>query len=139
MDLTEFISLQAIEFKLDALDVLRGPGVYLYCAGDEALYIGASRKVVAYLDAVCASRKVVGRVLARNHHIGKDLQSATSLLIFPCKDWQSAKALESKLIGDLKPRLNMRNGALYRARQVSEALGVSPHRIVNAYLSKNPA
>ena|SRR5579863_1636427 len=126
MDLTEFISLQAIEFKLDALDVLRGPGVYLYCAGDEALYIGASRKVI-------------GRVLARNHHIGKDLQSATSLLIFPCKDWQSAKALESKLIGDLKPRLNMRNGALYRARQVSEALGVSPHRIVNAYLSKNPA
>jgi hypothetical protein len=49
------MSGSAIEFKLDALETIQGPGVYMYCVGDEALYIGSSRKVI-------------GRALARNHH-----------------------------------------------------------------------
>ena len=56
LDIKKFSHLQAIEFKTDALDILRGPGVYMFCEGDRALYIGASRKVI-------------GRILARNHKL----------------------------------------------------------------------
>ena len=117
---------QAIEFKLDSLEVLRGPGVYMYCVEDKAIYIGASRKVV-------------GRILARNHHRSAELSAATSLIVFPCMTWKEATELESKLIADLRPELNMRNGKYYRAKQIAEQFGTTSQHIVNNYLTKHHA
>lgn len=116
---------KAIEFNLDSLTVLRGPGVYMYCKGDLALYIGASKKVA-------------GRILARNHHVTR-LNEATSLLIFPCKDWETAKALESEMIGELRPELNMRNGRYYKANKIADRFGTTSHHIVNQYLTRKDA
>ena len=126
LDIKKFSHLQAIEFKTDALDILRGPGVYMFCEGDRALYIGASRKVI-------------GRILARNHHRLKELGSATSLLIFPCKEWSETKTLESCLIAECQPILNMRNGATIRAQKVCAALGITPQTVINQYLTSKPA
>jgi hypothetical protein len=100
-------------------------GAYMYCVGDKALYIGASRKVV-------------GRILARNHHV-KGLEVATSLLVFPCKTWQEAKDLESCLCAECRPELNMRNGAIVRAQKVCAALGLSSQQVIHQYLRKTPA
>jgi glyoxylate carboligase len=112
---------KAIEFKIDALATLRGPGVYMYCEGDNALYIGASRKVL-------------GRILGRNHHIKSGLESATSLLIFPCASWADAKKLESCMIAECAPKINQRNGAMVRAQSLCNALGMTPQSVIQAYL-----
>ena len=111
---------KAIEFNLESLDTLRGPGVYMYCVGDEALYVGASRKVV-------------GRILARNHHVTR-LSEATSLLIFPCNDWNAAKALETKIITDMRPSLNHRNYKMLPGKELADKLGVTAQAAVHMYL-----
>jgi len=113
---------KAIEFKLDALETLRGPGVYMYVEGDKALYVGASKHVI-------------GRVFARNHHVKQALSSATSMLIFPCDSWPDAQKLEACMIADLDPVLNKRGGAMVRARKICQALGITPEAFVNLYLS----
>ena len=117
---------KAIDFNLEATAALRGPGVYAYLNGDKAVYVGSSKKVI-------------GRALGRNHHLLKELASATSLLVFPCKDWEEAKALESQMICDLRPALNMRNGKMYRAKDLSQALGTTTQHVVHQYLTRKDA
>ena len=126
MGLDTFRGKQAIEFKLEALSTLRGPGAYMYVVDDTAIYIGASRKVI-------------GRVLARNHDRREAFYGATSLLIFPCDSWAEAKELESCLIAECYPKLNMRNGAQKRAEKVCRALGVTPHHVITQYLTRPSA
>lgn len=120
LSLEQFGKLKAIEFNISGLADIRGPGVYMYCAGDEAVYVGASRKVV-------------GRILARNHHIADGLDAASSLLIFPCADWKTAQALETVMITTLRPRLNRRNYKTLRAREVANRLGITLDRAIKAY------
>ena len=126
MDIEKFSHLQAIEFKTDALDILRGPGVYVYCEGDLALYVGASKRVS-------------GRVLARNHHIGKGLEAATSLLIFPCENWKQARELEDEIIAELRPRLNMRSLTNAPAKRAARLLGNTTQATQRMYLTSKPA
>ena len=116
----------ALEFDLKATETLRGPGVYAYLTGDTAIYVGCSKKVV-------------GRALARNHHLLKELAEATSLMIFPCKDLPSAKELEMQMISDLQPKLNMRRDRLWRARKVCGVLGSTAQSVLHQYLPKKPA
>ena len=126
MTLEDFKGMHAIEFPLDALAILHSPGVYMYCAGDRALYVGASKRIS-------------GRILARNHHRKSELKSATSLLIFPCQSWQEANALESCLCAECRPQLNMRNGAMVRAKRVCESLGMTAQSVIHQYLIKPTA
>jgi hypothetical protein len=112
---------QAIEFKIDALGVLRGPGVYLFVRGDVAVYCESSKKVV-------------GRILARNHHEINHLMEADSLLIFPCRDHNDAKKLESEIIALLMPKHNQRNCKAAIARDFSGTFGMTDSAFIRAYL-----
>src|SRR5467141_351669 len=117
MDLTQFLSQRnALEFSVDALTVLRGPGVYLYVRDDKAIYVGGSRSAI-------------GRCLARNHHRKQELLIGTSLIIFPCKDHKSAKELEDWLIFELKPLCNERGGW----KQLAIRLGVTLRGATEVY------
>ena len=103
---------KAIEFDAKGLQILRGPGVYMYVQNDRAIYIGSSESVI-------------GRALARNHHKRFDFAKipGLSLLIFPCDSAQQAYELELKFTARLKPLLNERN--LQDINQLAQYLGVS--------------
>jgi hypothetical protein len=112
----DFTHGNAIEFDVAALEILRSPGVYIYVKDDRAIYIGASRSMI-------------GRALARNHHRRKDLLAGASLLLFPCKDLHEARRLEEQMIGELRPVCNERGGWKHAA----DLLGVTYHTVCNTY------
>ena len=112
---------EAIEFTNEGLATLRSSGVYMYVRADEAIYIGAAKKVL-------------GRALARNHHKLPELLTGTSLILFPCKTYEEAKELEKQLISELNPMYNERNGKMTIAERLAAQLGITPSAACAQYL-----
>jgi hypothetical protein len=108
----ELVRDKGLVFSPDVVAALLGPGVYLLVQNDEAVYVGVSRVVV-------------GRAFARNHQKLQAFRDAgTSLVVFPCETYNSAKRLESQLIAILHPSLNRRNSEIALVDHIAEKLGI---------------
>ena len=121
MTIEEFKGMQAIEFTLPSLSILMGPGAYVYCVGDTAIYVGSSKKVA-------------NRMFARNHDKREEFKRATSVLILPCETWADAEELESELTATLQPELNIRNMRVPRAKSLAKLLGNGLQATASMYI-----
>ena len=89
-------SLRGMRFQGEDFQALRGPLVYLALAEDDSpLYIGMSVGGI-------------GRLFSRHHHAWKDhpVNEIAYVLVYPVGTKRDARALETCLIQDLKPRWN---------------------------------
>lgn len=69
------------------------PGIYILMRGEECLYIGMSGRLL-------------GRIGGR-HHQKRAMRECDKVLLFPCKSKEAANALETILIGKMKPKYNL--------------------------------
>lgn len=108
-----WIGRKAIEIDAKGLEILWGPGVYMYLAGDLALYVGSAAKLGE-------------RALGKGHHRAKEFSRATSVILFPCASIHEAIKLEATLIDDLRPRHNCTNSK--QIEDVAAQLGINAQR-----------
>jgi len=109
MNLETFTSKKAIEIDSASLAVLRGPGVYMYVKDDLAIYVGSAHHLAC-------------RCFGKQHHKLSEIQTGTSVLMFPCETYEQARQLEDELILDLRPRFNGRSGRASFAK----LMGIDP-------------
>lgn len=86
---------QVLTVERQWFEAYRKPGVYVYRKDDIALYVGMGSVVGAF-----------SRCFSRQHHRLKSLSQATHVDLYLCTTTDEAKALETKIIRDLKPILN---------------------------------
>jgi excinuclease UvrABC nuclease subunit len=102
--LPERSGLFIVSLKPNDLRILCRPGVYTFYRGDEALYVGSSRRLIS-------------RISNPNHEAAtRSLDECTNITIQICKTELEARELEQEFICLLKPRYNK---AVRKSRSVS--------------------
>src|ERR1700676_4852668 len=92
--LPERSGLFIVSLKPNDLRILCRPGVYTFWKGQEALYVGSSRRLIS-------------RISNPNHEAAnKSMNECTSINIQICKNELEARELEQEFIWHLKPRYN---------------------------------
>jgi hypothetical protein len=108
---------ECVEMAPAQLEKMRAPGVYLYLSDDgSTIYVGSSYNML-------------WRAAREDHEHAKARSASKSILFIPCKTLNDARALEQKLILELRPALNKRGGM----RLLAHRLGLSSQAQVLKY------
>jgi hypothetical protein len=77
----------------EEMEIVAGPGVYVYCNGWQVLYVGSGQNMI-------------GRALATVHHRKEVRAAATHIKLYPCISVNQARAKEIRFIKMMKPKYN---------------------------------